>query len=150
MNEQYKIGDRVIGCRGSKVEDLIGTVIAVSDVEDKIFVSFIPPSNEEVRAKYGISLNIPMSKSVATTLALGVSVFKDDILPVKYCIDTIKKKYDRYKIRYGFEHDPKKKSDIEAKIHILNWCIKELSNASMVTGFFDCPKYDLRKIIKED
>lgn len=149
-SEMYNIGDRVIGCKGTNVEGLIGTVIAMSDVEDKIFVSFIPPIEEEVRSKVHIMLNIENNKSTAVSLAIGISVKRDEIIRVQYYLDTAKKKYNKYKIRYGFEHNSKKKESLEEKIHIINNSIKELSNAIMHTGYFDYSKYDLGKIIKED
>lgn len=149
-SEMYNIGDRVIGCKGTNVEGLIGTVIAMSDVEDKIFVSFIPPIEEETRSKVHIMLNIENNKSTAVSLAIGISVKRDEIIRVQYYLDTAKKKYNKYKIRYGFEHNPKKKASLEEKIHTINNSIKELSNAIMYTGYFDYSKYDLSKIIKED
>lgn len=146
----YKIGDRVLGCKGTRVEGLIGTVVALSDIEDKVFVSFIPPLDETIRAKVHIVLNAPNVKSAAVALSLGISVSKKDVIHVNNFLDTIRAKYDKYKVRYGFEYNAKKKAAIEEKIHIIHNSMRELSRSIMTTGYFDHSEYDLKKMLEDD
>lgn len=147
---KYKIGDRVLGCKGTRVEGLIGTVIALSDIEDKVFVSFIPPLDETVRAKVHIMLNLPNVKSTAVALSLGISVSRKDIIHINDFLDTIRVKYDKYKVRYGFEHNAKKKAALEEKIHTINNSMRELSRSIMTTGYFNHEEYDLKKMLEDD
>ena len=147
---EYKIGDRVLGCKGTRVEGLIGTVIALSDIEDKVFVSFIPPLEETVRAKVHIMLNIPNVGTTAVALSLGISVSRKELIHVNDFLDTIKTKYDKYKVRYGFEHNAKKKAALEEKICIIHNSMRELSKSIMTTGYFDHSEYDLKKLQEDD
>lgn len=149
-NEVLKIGDRVLGKKGTKVEGLIGTIIGLSDVYDRPFVSFITPLDEVTRAKVEKTLNNPMCKNISNILSMGVTVESTDIFKLNDLLNSIKKKYDTYRIRYGFEHDNDKKSSLEVKIHIIHNTLMDISKAAINTGYFDHNNHDLKKILEDD